>query len=446
MACDKRCQRATGHSIHELKALESFVLPYLLRVRLDGELRVRKRGSGKLADHLQLFVYLFYCRTYPYLWHLAWQVGEPERYLQKVLRRVSVALSNAASDPALDLLKDGAPKWPTRAELADIRHLQRNMYNPGLEGHDFVIDGMFVRVPVPAQRNDKEDLRPRLWSRKKGAFGVDCLRICTLQGLIVYLTGPSECGEQATLRDSEVRQWLRDHEAGILSDALFTFNYVNDTGPRIKHGFTVGPKTLKRLKDTMAGGAAGWAKKLALQSLHSTRSASQMRIVVENRIGRTRHWAILDSRFRQYGHDGVYSLRLEDVELGIEFLINRQVLLRPCRADTWQPKGLDTPGATYGYPDTPLRANAVSSWAITWLDTDPATKNAVVDTAPKFAAEPDEDYEEDSGEGYEDEDYVYDMPAPPKPRAQLDSRREHVVAAQYGDLDRAERLKRKRKA
>jgi hypothetical protein len=341
------------------------------------------------------------------------------------------------------------------------------MHNPGLENVDFCVDGMAFHVPAPSQANDSDGRRHRLWSGKLRAFVATGLVVKTLNGLICGLSKPAEVPEQASVVDLDLKSKFLELGVGVVSDAGFTFNYVADSAENmIDYGFTVGPKTLQRLQN-MASDPSRPAdtRQMAVQALHSTKLASQMRIVVENTIGRLRKFRILDSKFRQYLNTGMYSVHLADVMAGLSFVLNRKLLKSPCRADDWSPAGPSAPGVCYGYPGSPPSAKVfaryikkvaeqVGSGGLGSRQGRGRSPNGTVPAGLRRGRKRARDGPVDRSapisvdwKNYEVVgDYYVQGKLMPKVRAPVDSRKEHVVVGQYDDLDKAERKRLYRRA
>jgi hypothetical protein len=290
----------------------------------------------------------------------------PQRLVQKIIKRSCSALATAAVAPGRTLYEHGAVRLPPRDEL---RERTGGMRNPGMGSVDLVLDGQFHETGAPSIAKDPDHVRrAKLWSTKESKFGVVSLIVTTLDGLVCMVCPQAESGEQSAVKEWGLKEVLAAAGFGLLSDANFTFNYVNeDPSTYIIFAFTVGPTTLKNLREILNHpDATAEQKAFAHQCLRSTKLASQMRIVVENRIRVHRRWAILSHKFRQYLNDGKYSLKLADVVLGLAYVSNVLVLATPLRAPGWVPAGPSAAalaeGVEYGYPGEPASAKVLANY------------------------------------------------------------------------------------
>lgn len=455
----RRFKMACKHTPEQFDSLYETVHEYMLWTTLDGQPRHNKMHNElalRMPPRLQLFLFLMYCNDYPRTFMMAYTARVPRQYLRKVLKHVESSLWRVCQDPTLTLLEDGVPRVPSREDWDEIKKYQCNMHMPGLEHVECAMDGRSQQVPVPAHDQEK---RRKFWSPKEHKFCVVQLLFVTLFGLIFAATAHSASNEQSILKGNvELLEWLRREQIGIVTDANFIFNYKHgDRSQDIRFCWTVGPKTLRRLRALAEGaGVPDEVRNWAVQMLHSTAAASRMRIVAENDMARLRKWGILTDRFRTYAHDGRYSLNMDRVALGLIFITNRLILDTPLRARDWRPRQLKTPGASYSYDvggNKFLSAKDVATWVAETYKTYVKAKGAVpvdldFEDSDDESAVPMEDEAESelsSDDEVEQGDFVVPAYLQVRQRAPLNSRRQHVVTSEYAALVDAERGRRKRR-
>jgi hypothetical protein len=331
------CRRGIRHSPEEFDELCADARPFFERTTSKGEPRQRRsRKVPRLPFEVQLFLYLWFCVSYPAIWMLSFTFSVPMRYCHKVLKRSSVALRDFAIAAPYAA---GGMCWPTTEQLEEILEKQAGMVNRGLEDIAFALDGFHLGVWAPAAQSD---LKRRLWQTYERKFAVTFLFVCTLQGRIVQALGPyAQPDEQRIFKGTLIHEKLFDLGAGVCHDAKIIADIKSsEVGERIKAAWTMGPGTLKTCKELKPELEHTTAGQVIAAALHNTKLVSQMRIVVEDLMAQLRYWKILRGPFRTYHsgeHASVYGLFLDDVARGLAHLTNRRILKNPLRADDWTP-------------------------------------------------------------------------------------------------------------
>ena len=228
----------------------------------------------------------------------------------------------------------------TADELATLRRTQDKMKNYGMEGVDGAADGIHMEVQCPST------LRGVLWAPWEKIFAVCAIVFVDLSGRILYLSPlQRRNNEQHIINDIDLRDLLRSRGMGVVSDAKLCWN-TKDTKEEeyIHNWFTVGPLTLKKLRDNCdLVGAWGYLGAFCRRWLRNTKLGSQVRIVVENAIGRARQFKVISHPYRAYhAEDGRYTANLGDVMRIVFTLTNRLIDETPCRADDWMPEARRT--------------------------------------------------------------------------------------------------------
>ena len=135
------------------------------------------------------------------------------------------------------------------------------------------------------------------------AWGLTVLVLVAVDilGRMVMLSDPIADQEANVLRQCNVEQLLEQIAAklgrsvGVLTDSGLTFNRAGDNpNDLVAHAFTVGPKTMNRLKHVafdsqLAAFFSSAERAMALRCLLSTRYVSKFRTVVENYNSHLRH-------------------------------------------------------------------------------------------------------------------------------------------------------------
>lgn len=297
---------------------------------------------------------------------MAFYFGLPKKYMNKVICRVVCALARLAHTTPRE--NGGLARPDARALEAMVTELG-SIAQYGLERHVLCIDGLVFRMPAPPKQLQAQ-LKSMYWNGHYKCWGLTVLTMVNLRGQCVYVTEPTAASEKQLVKSEHIDVWLRDvrdeigRDVGILTDSLYSFNRKGeDESKMIAHAFSVGPKTLKRLK-ILAFGAhdSDELRAQAKQALFSTRYVGQLRAVNENFNRQLRSWktigrstAFRSKFFRLRGHSK-YMPPPRSIVASVCFLVNRRMAARNAlRPVNWRPKPLmlvdDGPpaGFKYGY-------------------------------------------------------------------------------------------------
>lgn len=180
-----------------------------------------------------------------------------------------------------------------------------------------VVDGTEVQVarPVGWERQKVH------WSGKKHQHSVNILIVTTLDGRIIYHSS-WKCGnqltDQAAWNNDRLRERFLQKDYGIGGDGGFYFNRKLDN-EHIK-GFK--PRR-GRKGNTLTDEDITWNRKF-----------SQMRVIVENAIGRLKKWRVLKGVYRHLKGERS-QLDLNNIVTICCALTNRLLSKNPLRPPSW---------------------------------------------------------------------------------------------------------------
>lgn len=268
----------------------------------------------------------------------------PKFYLVKVLKRGSVAVAKAARSATR---QQGGCVLPNPSEIAglvdELKHIT-GVFGEHMAPFVLAVDGFVFRLPAPPQRFAKM-LAPDFYVGHYGCWGLMVLVICDLRGRIVHVTKPYAAGEQHIAQHVGLFAWLKNVETqtgtrvGILTDGLYTLNHTSGKkktahkGETVSHLFTLSYRGLQRLKQLLE--FKDWHDK-AIQAVHTTASASLLRVPVENvnrffrAFGITRSGVTFRAKFWKFlmhkGHSHYIPMPL-DIVTSLAWLINLRMRL-----------------------------------------------------------------------------------------------------------------------
>ena len=165
-----------------------------------------------MAPEKQLFVTMYWLRTYPPFWNISFIFGLGIRYVPKILKRCLHALQH--------LSKTHEPiRMPTAEEFAELQRRQKPWQVPGTE-IDFALDGLHLEVRNVSKKNcfdeieaeQRNEMIRNLRNAKHKCAATNVLCICDLSGIPVWYDGPAAGHEAAQLRDCDLREEL--HKLG----------------------------------------------------------------------------------------------------------------------------------------------------------------------------------------------------------------------------------------
>jgi hypothetical protein len=281
---------------------------------------------------------------------MALEYNIPTRYVTKVIYRCIVATYNAVHNVSY---ADGGLAKPGDADWAKIVERCRGVGLYGLENYCLAMDGMVFRIGAPP-KSLQSALKGTLWNAHYSHWGYTVLDVCDLFGYSVWVSQPLKMSESEAVSEAGVRVWLQDVTAelkngfGVLTDSLYALNLVNTPKEkRVPHMFSIGPRTLARLKFLAFDEAheiPDDIREQALQALFTTRYVGKLRAVVENRNRQLRCWAILGggtvfrSRLFRKAGIGKYAPEPLHVVAAVSFMLNRRLMMeKPLRASDWRP-------------------------------------------------------------------------------------------------------------
>ena len=282
----------TGLKLVEFGMCFERVKPTIENYTFDGTDRKQKRES-KVHLQLQFFVYLYWLKQYLPYWHLAFILDLPERYLAKILYRVSVPLHHFYRSLSI---KDGGIGGNFTAEdLKMIRERQKGMQVPGLTV-DFVLDGCHLPVSAVTVRNgdsasvraEKKQRMKNTHNHKHACSAVNVMAYSTVDGQLILVDGPKAMQEGTHLKALDLYSTLKKYNAVICADAglhVVSKAHLQDEG--YIHGllyYSVGPTSIS-LCSAVCRHAKLFDKEFVEycgKILMSSRLISKLRIVIEN--------------------------------------------------------------------------------------------------------------------------------------------------------------------
>ena len=290
-------------------------------------------------------------------------------YVRKIVFRCTVAL-NKLAHAQLDALK-GAADFDASDLLQRVSARTQRADSP-LYNHLLCADGFLVRLRAPPA-SLRTELASTHFSVHYNRWGLTVLVCVDTHGKPVFITKPEPMQETSLIKKLELNKVLErvEREAGapigMLTDSGFAIN-TDSSDSDVPHAFTIGPKTLHRLKLVAFGRDLGFSveeQQLAYQALTSTRYASTWRVVVENFNAMLRTYRVLDVPFRGRVYRQPlpkYMPRVEHIVASVSFLVTFRMENggKPLRADDWQPKPLSFDGEPvtdefeWGYPAVTL--------------------------------------------------------------------------------------------
>jgi hypothetical protein len=294
--------------------------------------------------------FFFSLRQYRPYGAMALEYDIPTRYVTKVIYRCIVATNRAVHNVSY---ADGGLAKPGEADWAEIVKRCRGVGLYGLENYCLAMDGMVFRIGAPP-KSLQSALKGTLWNAHYSHWGYTVLDVCDLFGYSVWVSQPLKMSESEAVSEAGVRVWLQDvtaelkNDFGVLTDSLYALNLVTTPkDKRVPHMFSIGPRTLARLKYLAFDETheiPDEIREQALQALFTTRYVGKLRAVVENRNRQLRCWAILGggtvfrSRLFRKAGIGKYAPEPLHVVAAVSFMLNRRLMMeKPLRASDWRP-------------------------------------------------------------------------------------------------------------
>lgn len=282
----------TGLKHDEFVEYFLLVQPSIASITFEGRNRQRLAVS-KLSEKLQLFVTLIWFRRYWPLWLLAFNFDLPERYVAKIVYRVSIALDRYHR--SLSIEQGGFNGDLTENDMKLIRESQKSMQVPGAT-IDFALDGCHLVVGnVTFRKSDSPDVCRAKMQRMKhthnekhSCSAVNVLALVTLDGRFVLVDGPRALQEGKHLQMLDLYKKLKQINAVVCADAgLHVVSAPMLADKDFVHGllmYSVGPTSIKlcthvtRHPNLFSEETVAFCGKV----LMSSRLISKLRIVVEN--------------------------------------------------------------------------------------------------------------------------------------------------------------------
>lgn len=285
--------------------------------------------------------------------HMALDLAIPVRYIIKVIYRCCVAVERTAHKTPY---AEGGLSRPGEADWVNIAARCKDVGQYGLENYCLAMDGMVFRIGAPP-KTQQNALKGTLWNSHYSCWGYTVLDVCDLFGFGVLVSQPLKMSESAAVGNAGVRLWLQETQAilkgdfGVLTDSLYAINLKDSPKEdRVHHMYSIGPRTLARLKFLAFDATATIPddiRKSALQALYTTRYVGKLRAVVENRNRQLRCWAVVgggtvfrSKLFRKKGV-GKYAPLPEHAMAAVSFFLNRRLaMVKALRAPDWRPSPL----------------------------------------------------------------------------------------------------------
>ena len=302
----------------------SIVEPHLAGLNAEGDERVYVSAQPQhFTDKEQFFLCCVWCNLF-----LEWQpfailTGYLDgRYLARVVHRVLCAFERAY---------DEVIKMPASTEVHDL--LATKWASFFKNGHDkwndmaFLVDGSSFDVPRPSSKDVPDSMIASMKPPHKSRFVVNALFLVQLDGCFVART-PVHLGshDQRDWKESGLRQLFVGKSYGVGGDSMFTFNTVSEEQKIIGYLPPKKSRGQKKLRDD--------------QLLEYTLFA-QLRVVVENAIGRLKTWGCLSQKFRYFSLNRKPVCTLDQCIAAC--MVMEQVKMRkhPLRPPSWEPMSVE---------------------------------------------------------------------------------------------------------
>lgn len=269
----------------------------------------RNHSSRLLLPYAHMiFITLFFLHHYPTLSFMSALFLLHEREITRIMKRTLIAMAG--------VLKNDV-QWPNDEQFEDMK---RNFCF--FQNYDFtdclcIVDGTEIRVSRPVGW----EAQKALWSGKKHQHAVNVLVITLLNGIIIYCSTPRVgAHDQAHWNELRLRELFIGKSYGIGGDGGFTFNRKNE----LETEKIIGYKPLRPTKTTP----------LTDEQKIYNKKFSEMRVVVENTIGRMKQWKILKGIFRHFRGE-THQLSADSILQVVAALTNRQTKQNSIRNENW---------------------------------------------------------------------------------------------------------------
>lgn len=284
---------------------------------------------------------------YAYFWQMADTFHIPMMYLFKVIKRGTCALARAAEELPHEV---GGLAQPTAAQLGEWAGKVKVLAEHGLQSAMICINGMCLRTRAPPAHR-RGALNSTHYNGHYSCWGQTMLTMTGLDGTPLHVFGPTPASESSLVKLLSVRELLLASGLPVVTDSLYAFNTLKTEKSgeaAVKHFFTMGPKTLNKVKRIAFDESLRFTaveRRVAKQMLFTTRYLGQLRAVNENFNGRLRRFAILQSPYRgqlfsELEKHSTYVAQPANIMKCIIFVVKNRMLFdgKRLRRPDWQPK------------------------------------------------------------------------------------------------------------
>jgi len=227
-----------------------------------------KRKNVKYNDREIFFIVLYWMRNYPKDEFLSFFFNLSRKYLMKILKNTTEIIYKRFSSFI---------KWPKEEEFITYLEYFKNYSFESFKNHICVVDGTEVQIRTP--KKDQKDY----YSVKKSQHSINFLIIILLDGRIIFVSkGKNNFNDQSFWNKLKIRKKFIEKEYGIIGDGGFYFN------PQKEEREIKGIKPIKKDDN------------FSFRDQIFNESLSEIRVVVENTIGRIKNWRIIGGIFHHF--------------------------------------------------------------------------------------------------------------------------------------------------
>ena len=308
IANDSRLKRFTRMERKEFETLVAECSDAIYNTTTRGSPRVNHSSRLLIPYSHMVFMTLFFLHQYPTLSFMSTLFLLHEREVTRILKR---SLSAMASVLEKDI------QWPSDHEFEEMKKNFCYLQNFDFTDCVCIVDGTEIRVSRPVGW----EAQKALWSGKKHQHSLNVMVITLLNGIIVYCS-KARIGahDQAHWNDLHLRELFVGKSFGIGGDGGFTFNRKKDSDTEK----IIGYKPFCARKSTP----------LTDEQKKYNKKFSEMRVIVENTIGRMKQWNVLKGVFRHFRGER-HQLSVDHILQVVAALTNRQTREHPLRSAKW---------------------------------------------------------------------------------------------------------------
>jgi len=305
---DKKLTKSmTGFQKNEFEELFQLIEKDMSMITTRGNPRKNiKAKKGKYNDREIFFITLYWMKNYPKDEFMSFFFNLSRKYLMKILKNTTEILYKRFS---------AFIKWPKEDEFLDYLEYFKNYTFEPFKNHICVVDGTEVQIRSP--KKDQKDY----YSVKKSQHSINFLIIVLLDGRMIYVSkGKNNFNDQSFWNKLKIRKKFVNKEYGIIGDGGFYFN------PQKEEIEIKGIKPIK--KDD----------KFSIIDQIFNESVAEIRVVVENTIGRIKNWNIIGGIFRHFSSIRGNIFDINKIFKICCYLTNYLIKKNPLRDSNWRQK------------------------------------------------------------------------------------------------------------